>query len=365
MYMSQQTVTSPSSLQSSSLNSQVLRGIAILSIILHNYTHWMHGALFENEFMFQSEHVSKLLNYLSHPDGNLLLQLFSFFGHYGVVLFIFLSAYGLEKKYGRSTQEVRPGPFIWTHYLKLLSMCIVGYIAYLLLNTLYVDYPSTAIFGIVSQLSMLNNLNLCPFDTYAPTPYWYFGLMFELYIVYRLLLFRRSWGAIVGAILICSIPQGFLTPDGATIEWLRNNFVGNILPFGLGLLYARYEEKIQLRKMTYTFVVLTSIILIFVTSLSFIPWLFTPIFVCTLGIACIQLLPKSMNKPLAWVGGISAAIFVSHPIVRQLSLSLANKLHISPYLSVLIFLGSALLIGAIFQPILNRSTKLFMKLAKH
>ena len=72
-----------------------------------------------------------------------------------------------------------------------------------------------------------------------------------------------------------------------------------------------------------------------------------------------------MNKPLAWVGSISAAVFVSHPIVRQLSLALAEKGHYSPYLSVFTFLMGALLLGALFQPILNLSTKLFMKLAKH
>ena len=139
----------------------------------------MHGAIFENEFMYQSWHVSKLLDYLSHPDERLPLQLFSFFGHYGVVIFVFLSAYGLEKKYGRTTKEVRPLPFIWTHYLKLLSMCIVGYAAYLLLNAFYVSYPASTIFGVLSQLTMLCNLQICSFDTFAPGPYWYFGLMLD------------------------------------------------------------------------------------------------------------------------------------------------------------------------------------------
>ena len=363
--MPHQSAVSSNSSQSINLNSQVLRGLAILSIILHNYTHWMHGAIFENEFMYQSWHVSKLLDYLSHPDGRLPLQFFSFFGHYGVVIFVFLSAYGLEKKYGRTTKEVRPLPFIWTHYLKLLSMCIVGYAAYLLLNALYESYPPTLIYGILSQLSMLSNLNIFSHNTYAPGPYWYFGLMLQLYVVYRLLLFRRSWGVIVGAILVCSIAQAFVIPDGATMAWLRNNFVGSILPFGLGLLYARYEEDIQLSKTAYGIIALVSIALIFVTSLSFLPWITTPIFACALGISCTLLLPQSVNKPLAWVGGISAAIFVSHPIVRQLGLAMAEKHHFSPYQSVLTFLISALLLGALFQPILNRSSKLFMKLAKH
>lgn len=297
--MSHQSAASSDSSRSINLHSQVLRGLAILSIILHNYTHWMHGAIFENEFMYQSWHVSKLLDYLSHPDERLPLQLFSFFGHYGVVIFVFLSAYGLEKKYGRTTKEVRPLPFIWTHYLKLLSMCIVGYAAYLLLNAFYVSYPASTIFGVLSQLTMLCNLQICSFDTFAPGPYWYFGLMLQLYVVYRLLLFRRSWGVIVGAILVCSIAQAFVTPDGAVMTWLRTNFVGSVLPFGLGLLYARYEEDIQLSKTAYGIIALASITLIFVTSLSFLPWITTPIFVCALGISCTQLLPQSVNKPLA------------------------------------------------------------------
>lgn len=258
-----------------------------------------------------------------------------------------------------------PLPFIWTHYLKLLSMCIVGYAAYLLLNALYESYPPTLIYGILSQLSMLSNLNIFLHNSYAPGPYWYFGLMLQLYVVYRLLLFRRSWGVIVGAILICSIAQAFVIPDGATMTWLRNNFVGSILPFGLGLLYARYEEDIQLSKTAYGIIALVSITLIFVTSLSFLPWITTPIFACALGISASQLLPKAVTPPLAWVGSISAAIFISHPIVRKLSLNLADKLHYSPYLSVFTFLIGALLVGAIFQPILDRSAKLFMKLAKH
>ncbi len=149
------------------------------------------------------------------------------------------------------------------------------------------------------------------------------------------------------------------------MTWLRNNFVGSILPFGLGLLYARYEEDIQLSKTAYGIIALVSITLIFVTSLSFLPWITTPIFACALGISASQLLPKAVTPPLAWVGSISAAIFISHPIVRKLSLNLADKLHYSPYLSVFTFLIGALLVGAIFQPILDRSAKLFMKLAKH
>ena len=363
--MPHQSAASSDSSRSINLNSQVLRGLAILSIILHNYTHWMYGAIFENEFTYQSWHVSKLLDYLSHPDGRLPLQLFSFFGHYGVVIFVFLSAYGLEKKYGRTTKEVRPLPFIWTHYLKLLSMCIVGYIGYLLLMIRLVGLPENGFLEASYLLSMTSNLYTTQLGPHIPGPYWYFGLMLQLYVVYRLFLFRRSWNVVAVAIIISCIAQAVVSPDGASMEWLRNNFIGSLLPFGLGLLYARYEEDLQLSKMAYALTALASIALIFATSLSFISWITTPLFVCTLSISCSQLLPEVINKPLAWIGGISAAIFVSHPIVRKLCLNLSDMFHISPYLSVFTFFIGALLLGVVFQPILDRSAKLFMKLAKH
>lgn len=64
-------------------------------------------------------------------------------------------------------------------------------------------------------------------------------------------------------------------------------------------------------------------------------------------------------------GGCLRSDLCQSPIVRQLGLALAEKLHLSPYLSVFTFLIGALLVGAIIQPILDRSAKLFMKLAKH
>ncbi len=364
-HMSSPLATSTESLRSSNLNTQALRGLAILSIITHNFTHWMHGAIFENEFVFQSRHVDKLLYYLSHPDYRLPLQLFSFFGHYGVVLFVFLSAYGLEKKYGHTSKEVPTLPFIWKHYLKLFSMCIVGCITVFTIDLfMHTGAPNLAVI-LLNWLSMLSNLNILPIGTYYLVPYWYFGLMFELYIIYKLFLFRCSWGIIIGVILLSIIAQAVVTPDGKTMDWLRNNFIGSLLPFGLGLLYARYEEQIQLSRNIYITVATLSLAAIFATSLSFIPWLFTPVFVCVLGISVAQLLPQKIQAPIMWVGGISAAIFVSHPIVRQIYFKGLKIGNYPPYLSISLFLIGALLVGWLFHPILQRSNRLFMKLAKH
>ncbi len=79
-----------------------LRGLAILGIFLHNYCHWLGPAVKENEYQFFRSHVEGLRHALGCPDTWLPVHLISFFGHYGVPVFLFLSAYGLTMKYERT-----------------------------------------------------------------------------------------------------------------------------------------------------------------------------------------------------------------------------------------------------------------------
>jgi hypothetical protein len=72
----------------------VLKGIAILAIVLHNYFHMLWGAVGENEFDFEPGRLRSFISAVGEPD-RLIQAFFSYFGHYGVLLFIFLSAYGL------------------------------------------------------------------------------------------------------------------------------------------------------------------------------------------------------------------------------------------------------------------------------
>lgn len=349
-----------------SLNSAVLRGVAILSIVLHNYSHWLKGAIFENEFTYQSWHVSKLLNYLAHPDIYLPLQLFSFFGHYGVVIFVFLSAYGLEKKYGRYTDKLSVLPFIWNHYLKLLSMLLVGYVGFILLNCkIYMfEFSWGFVVDALSQLSMVSNIITRDiFNPHFLGPYWYFGLTLQLYVLYRLLFFRKHWAVCVSIMLVSWLIQAVCDPAGETLHYLKINSIGHIFTFGLGILYARYGR--ELPKSSYAVICLLSAVLIWFTGLWFQSWLWTPLFVCTFGLSLIKLFPAWLNKCFAWVGGISAALFVSHPLVRKVCMNLNEKYDLESYTGLLMYIISALLVAIVFQKIIDRVSPYIMKLAKH
>ena len=97
-----------------------MRGLAIIGIFMHNYCHWLGGIVRENEYQFFANNVYGLNRAIAHADSLLPVHLFSFFGHYGVPVFLFLSAYGLYCKYeSRPDDKSDTGcvSFIRVHFL--------------------------------------------------------------------------------------------------------------------------------------------------------------------------------------------------------------------------------------------------------
>ena len=178
----------------------VMRGLAILGIFLHNYCHWLSPVVKENEYQYFQHNVDWLLQVCARPDALLPMHLISFFGHYGVPVFLFLSAFGLERKYGntkpgpRLEPKVNTGGFIRYHFLKLFKMMIVGFICFTIVDAITPGSWHYTVVQILTQLGMVNNFLAHPDDNIWPGPYWFFGLMLQLYVVYRLLLYRRHWG---------------------------------------------------------------------------------------------------------------------------------------------------------------------------
>lgn len=168
-----------------------LRGLAIIGIFLHNYCHWLGPVVKENEYTFSQHNVDWLTAVMASPDGLLPAHLVSFFGHYGVPVFLFLSAYGLELKYGRSLYA--PAfRFVAYHWKKLFSMMIVGFVSFTIVDAMTPGRWHYTLTQVVAQLAMVNNLLPDPDHNIWPGPFWFFGLMLQLYVVYRLLLYKRT-----------------------------------------------------------------------------------------------------------------------------------------------------------------------------
>ena len=282
----------------------VLRGIAILGIVLHNYTHWLRPMVKENEYTFKQGNADRMAELLSQPDWYLPAQLLSFFGHSGVPIFLFLSAFGLVMKYEQKMPATPVPPtgkeesawsFLRQHFLKLFKLMLTGFVIFVLVDGMTPRLHHYHLLDVVAQLGMFNNLLPHPERVIWPGPYWFFGLMMQLYVIYRLLLYRRSSWWVLCLMLVCTAVQMFFSPAGEELNYLRYNFVGGVLPFGLGLLFARHG-RMPTQKAYYCIVLVVALLLIFL--MGFHPVIDDIILDC-IGYCLINLLFGSLLKCLS------------------------------------------------------------------
>ena len=338
-----------------------MRGIAILAIMLHNYCHYVKGIVKENEYQFFDKRIDGLWEALTHPDEFLPMHLLSFFGHYGVPVFLFLSGYGLVRKYenesrgqshdsgeNHATRPVNSFSFLRYHYLKLLRMLIVGFVLFIMVDAVTPGRFPFHWDNVIAQLLMYINVLPEPDKIIWPGIYWFFGLMMQLYIVYRLLLYRRSSWYVVALIAVCWLLQVFCDPDGDSLNRLRYNFIGGMLPFGLGVVFGGTGvrgcegTRILLPQIISSKVIshphtpappylriislllaLASIPLVIAMSFSFHSWLWIPVVIIIGTIALVKAMPEVVLKVFVFFGTYSAAMFVAHPIARKLFITVA------------------------------------------
>jgi len=331
--------------------SKALRGIAILGIILHNYCHFLGFAVKENEYTFTLAKPMQLLDRLMELNHDLFVHLFSFFGHYGVPVFLFVSGFGLVRKYEQSVHDrVRPLPFVGYHYAKLLRLMFLGYIGFAVVSYLHPHgYHGYTVWRVLAQLLMYINLLPDPDHIIKPGPYWYFGLTLQLYIVYRLVLYRRKSAYVLGLIAVCWAAQAICTssadPNGEILNRIRYNFIGAMLPFGAGVLYARHG--VRLKTWAYGVVAVVSAVAVFSGSFSFQSWLWVPLFVVTGAVATVRLIPDKTLLPCVWFGAISSALFVVHPITREIIIKMSYRGQV--YTGIVAYLVASVLLAWVFK----------------
>ena len=349
-----------------------LRGIAILGIFLHNFCHWLNPVVKENEYQYFQHNVDWFAQCAVRVNELFPAHVISFFGHYGVPVFLFLSAYGLEMKYGNGQGKAPDGrrvvvsSFVRYHYLKLFKMMIVGFICFTVVDAMTAGSWHYNVAQIVGQLLMINNFYDQPDRNIWPGPFWFFGLMLQLYVVYRLLLYRRHWGWTVGLMAVCTVAQLFMDPEGENLNYWRYNFMGGMLPFGLGLLFARYGNKVMLVNLTFgSFLMSWVVCSFFIVSASgsFYTWVIVPVLVCYASVYFIKTvstlplpwLRARIGYVLGWLGNVSAALFVIHPAIRKVFITVSRQGDI--YTGLLLYaiasLGAAWLVMKLMRHIPN------------
>ena len=188
--------------------------------------------------------------------------------------------------------------------------------------------------------------NFFKFDTLLYGPWWFFSLMLQFYILYRLVLYRWKSPILLWSLVLVSIIIMWWSNEShirvnishsSLLRYIRVSAFGHLLPFALGISAARWSGGVLMTRwqkqcsplLQKTIGVGTSILgflLLFCSAFQFLPWLFSPVFV----IIAIVPLTVIFQRPvwrLGWehIGFYSSALFVYHPIIRTEILPRASQ----------------------------------------
>lgn len=293
-----------------------MRGIGILLICLHNLLH-LDSEVLECEFEFTQERIDNLFQGLGVGLWSFVESSFSFWGWYGVSVFLFLSGYGLVCKYELGHHKMKPWSYLRQHYQKLLLLLVPAYL-FFVLN--YYPKGIISLTDIIGQLTLTLNL----YDARAITPnvYWYFGVTMQLYIVYLFFHYQRNTKILLGfsaLSLFIGIYFAYTEHLSEVHYQLRHNFPLWLSVFTFGIWLARYGSFRLLRMIDEHWILSTVVLTLlwFVSSVWALLWALSPLFV----VAVILLLARHCHsRGLTWTGQISAGVFVCHPIIRMFAL---------------------------------------------
>ena len=147
-------------------------------------------------------------------------------------------------------------------------------------------------------------------------------------------------------------------PEGEMLNRIRYNFIGGMLPFGMGLLVAKSpltpEGGTFNTKIVDAMVFVLSLIGVCVGSLWFQTWLWVPASIVMLHVAFVRLLPEVCLKPLDWMGGLSAVIFVCHPVTRKIFIPISRHGDILD--GLVLYVVATILLAMIFRAGIKRTT---------
>lgn len=303
-----------------------MRGVAIFFILLHNLTRLMTECK-ENGFFFELNNTNLFLNSLLNFDSSLWLNISTFLGWYGVVIFVFLSGYGLVRKYEDNPTDLTLKSFLWYNYKKLFCLMIIPGLLYMFMAYLLHDH----ILGVEKTFFQLTFLaNLVAPDYIDPDIFWYFGLMLQLYICYYFCFYKKRIRLAIYLNLISLILYVIILSlqKCNVMFYLSHNCLIWLLPFTIGILYAR--NKIKLPKMSYTrnFVLFfLGVILLVVINCNQYSWLLSSVLVIFIAL-CLNNILKPIRICYAiftYIGVLSAFIFCVHPHLRQVYMLLGGE----------------------------------------
>ncbi len=295
-------------------DTTILKGLAISAIVLHNYFHLL-SPVHENEFAFDPNHFRVFLATVVHPM--LAIQaIFSFFGHFGVTVFVFLSAYGLS----RSHWEVTPRwtAFMWSRIRKLYPTFLLVIVPWFVVGSLQAGpLLSLKMAGLRLAPMLAGFSNFLPGYGLPPVgPWWFIPFIMQFYAIWpfmRRLTLKFGYSGLLVLTGFSIILTYALNP--LFLHWsinLMESPIGHMPTLCLGIIAARYHLRIS------PGLVPLACAVVLLGSQYYDFWLLTYVCAAFASVGLYIRLRTALRRYrwLEWVGQCSLLLFLLNGIVR-------------------------------------------------
>jgi peptidoglycan/LPS O-acetylase OafA/YrhL len=299
-------------------DSLALKGIAITAIVFHNFFHVI-CPVYQDEFTFDASRFWTLIN-TSHDPVRVIEALFVFFGHFGVEVFVFLSAYGLARSHWDDSAHW--AGFVWGRIKKLYPM--FGLVILPWLAIVMVTHGSMQVLkeeGVKLFWMLAGVSNLIPGYGLPPVgPWWFIPFIIQFYALWPLL---RRYTIRFGVYGLLALSALCLVLVSALNPWLNqwsmtllDTPIGHMPEFCLGIIAARYPVRLSAR------IVPPAVASLILGSLYRSVWPLTYVAALFLILAGYLWMRKPLRKSRLLVrsGQYSILIFLLNGVVRTVFL---------------------------------------------
>lgn len=327
-------------------NALLLRGAAIIFIILHNFLHLpQFGFSRENETFFSSERVAAFFNAIE-GGSNIICEFLSHLGWIGVPVFVFLTGYGVALSpppvsYKKSVN------YTWHHYLKLLMLMLLAVLFFIVIDIF--NGVGLGVLKRVSYLTMLANF-VYPYVRCNPGVYWYFGLTFQFYLLWAFLgRYMKGWNLFVWSTVLLLGLYGLYLHGPHNLLWIfRASFTGWFPVFAIGVWLGIRKTNLISKMSAWNELLICVILLCLILFMGrwMITWLFVPIIALAwfLVVGLLLMRTRYLSELFRWFGRYSACIFVCHPIARLIVNKVVNPVFFNLAVIVLLYLVATVVI---------------------
>ena len=324
-------------------DASVIKALAILMIVAHNYFHQVKPFPGENEMAFHAETFWKMVFQIAEHPFDAFHPIASFFGHYGVHIFLFMSGYGLTKKALGYVQK--HGGISWTdlwkvslnQIAKIVSLTLVGVSILCLYKYIAWGTLPDAEFFTKYLVFLTFTENLRPGDFgYFVSVWWFMALIVQFYLLFPIIFKGLSRHAyltlsigVVCQLLAVSIYEPLLeqhvlvyaTPLGQMVLFMLGGYLA------MGRRLSRWIVLPLVVVLPLTFIDPNFFHLSFVAATVFL--------MLAYGLLRERLIA---SKTLLWIGGMSMFIYIVHGDLRWQVIPVVNEAQ-NIWLSYIMFFG--------------------------